>query len=62
MANRGTNGESNICKRKDDHWEGRYTADRTLETSKAIWNILGKTQAEASEKPKHYQAERIPAS
>lgn len=53
MAKRRANGEGSIRKRKDDRWEGRYTAGRDSETGKAIYkNVLGKTQAEVKEKLK----------
>ena len=53
MAKRRANGEGNIRKRKDGHWEGRYTAGRNPATGKAIYkNVLGKTQAEVKEKLK----------
>ncbi len=51
MAKRRANGEGNIRKRKDDRWEGRYTAGRAPETGKAIYkNVLAKTQKECKEK------------
>ena len=44
------NGESNIRKRKDGQWEGRYTAGYDAKTGKRIIrNVLGKTQAEVKE-------------
>ena len=44
---------SNIRKRKDGRWEGRYTAGHDPETGKAIYkNVLGRTQAEAKAKLK----------
>ena len=53
MPKRRANGEGNIRKRKDGRWEGRYTVGHDPETGKAIIkNVLGKTQAEAKEKPK----------
>ena len=53
MAKRRANGEGNLRKRKDERWEGRYTADRNPETGKAIYrNVLGHTQAEARAKLK----------
>ena len=51
MAKKKANGEGNIHKRKDGHWEGRYTAGYDPETGKQIIkNVLGKTQAEVKEK------------
>ena len=53
MAKRSANGESNIRKRKDGCWEGRYTAGRDSETGRTIYrNVLGKTQAEVKAKLK----------
>jgi len=51
MAKRRANGEGSIRKRKDDRWEGRYTAGCDAVTGKTIYkNVLGKTQAEVKEK------------
>lgn len=51
MAKKRANGEGNIHKRKDGHWEGRYTAGYDEKTGKRlIKNVLGKTQAEVKEK------------
>ena len=45
--------KSNIRKRKDGRWEGRYTAGYDLETGKRlIRNLLGKTQTEVKKKLK----------
>ena len=53
MANKRANGEGNIRKRSDGHWEGRYTAGYDSKTGKRIIkNVLGKTQAEAKGKLK----------
>ena len=53
MAKKRANGEGNIRKRKDGHWEGRYTAGYNAKTGKRIIkNVLGKTQAEVKEKLK----------
>ena len=53
MAKKRANGEGNIRKRKDDRWEGRYTAGHDPETGKAICkNDLGKTRAEIKAKLK----------
>mgnify|MGYP001070797861 CR=1 FL=1 len=50
-AKKRANGEGNIRKRKDGHWEGRYTAGHDPETGKAIYkNVLVKTQKECKEK------------
>lgn len=58
MAKKRANGEGNIRKRKDDRWEGRYTAGYDSETGKRInKNVLGKTQAEVKEKLKAAMAE-----
>lgn len=58
MAKRRANGEGNIRKRKDDRWEGRYTAGTDPVTGKAIVkNVLGKTQTEVKEKLKKAIAE-----
>lgn len=51
VAKKRANGEGNIRKRKDDRWEGRYTAGHDPETGKAIYkNVLAKTQKECKEK------------
>ena len=51
MAKKRANGESNIRKRSDGRWEGRYTAGYNAETGKRIIkNVLGKTQAECKAK------------
>ncbi len=53
MAKRRANGEGNIRKRSDEHWEGRYTAGYDLDAGKRIIkNVLGRTQAEVKEKLK----------
>ncbi len=53
MAKKRANGESNIRKRSDGRWEGRYTAGYHSETGKRIIkNVLGKTQAECKAKLK----------
>ena len=53
MAKRRASGEGNIRKRKDERWEGRYTAGYDPQTGKRITkNVLGKTQAEVREKLK----------
>ena len=53
MAKKRANGEGSIRKRKDDRWEGRYTAGHDPETGRAIYkNVLGRTQAEVKEKLK----------
>ena len=53
MAKRRANGEGNIRKRKDNRWEGRYTAGRDPGTGKPIYkDVLGKTQAEVKKKLK----------
>ena len=53
MEKRRANGEGNIRKRKDGHWEGRYTARYDPVTGKQVFkNVLGKTQAEVKEKLK----------
>jgi len=53
VAKRRANGEGNIRKRKDGHWEGRYTAGYDLNTGKRIVkNVLGKTQAKVKGKLK----------
>ena len=53
MTKKRANGEGNIRKRKDDRWEGRYTAGHDPETGKAICkNDLGKTRAEIKAKLK----------
>ena len=49
MAKKRANGEGNIRKRKDDRWEGRYTAEYDAKTGK---RIIGRTQAEVKEKLK----------
>ena len=47
MAKKRANGEGNIRKRKDDRWEGRYTAGYDAKTGRRIIrNVLGRTQAE----------------
>lgn len=44
---------SNIRKRKDGSWEGRYTAGHDLETGKTVYkNVLGKIQTEVKKKLK----------
>ena len=51
MPKKRANGEGNIRKRKDRHWEGRYTAGHDPETGKSIYkNVLAKTQKECKEK------------
>ena len=51
MAKKRANGEGNIRKRKDERWEGRYTAGYDEKTGKRIIkSVLGKTQAEVKEK------------
>ena len=53
MAKKRANGEGNIRKRKDDRWEGRYTAGYDAKTGRRIIrNVLGRTQAEVKEKLK----------
>ena len=53
MAKKRANGEGNIRKRKDDRWEGRYTAGYDAKTGRRIIrNVLGRTQAEVNEKLK----------
>ena len=53
MPKKRANGEGSLRKRKDGHWEGRYTAGYDPETGKRIIkNVLGKTQAEVKEKLK----------
>ena len=53
MAKNRANGEGNIRKRKDGHWEGRYTTGYESKTGKRIIkNVLGKTQGEVKEKLK----------
>ena len=53
MAKKRANGEGNIRKRKDGHWEGRFTAGHDPVTGKQIIkNVLGKTQTEVKEKLK----------
>ena len=47
MAKKRANGEGNIRKRKDGHWEGRYTTRYDSKTGK---RIIGRTQAEVKEK------------
>ena len=49
MAKKRANGEGNIRKRKDGHWEGRYTTGYESKTGK---RIIGRTQAEVKEKLK----------
>ena len=49
MAKNRANGEGNIRKRKDGHWEGRYTTGYESKTGK---RIIGRTQAEVREKLK----------
>ena len=49
MAKKRANGEGNIRKRKDGHWEGRYTTRYDSKTGK---RIIGRTQAEVKEKLK----------
>ena len=50
MAKRRANGEGNIRKRKDGHWEGRYTAGYDQDGKRIIKNVLGRTQAEVKSK------------
>ena len=46
-------GNYNIRKRKDGSWEGQYTAGHDLEAGKTLYkNVLGKTQAEVTQKLK----------
>ena len=52
MSKRRANGESNIRKRKDGRWEGRYTAGYDDSGKRIIKNVLGKTQAEVKAKLK----------
>ena len=49
MPKKRANGEGNIRKRKDGHWEGRYTTRYDSKTGK---RIIGRTQAEVKEKLK----------
>ena len=44
------NGEGNIRKRKDGHWEGRYTAGYDANGKAITKNVLGRTQAEVKDK------------
>ena len=47
MAKKRANGEGNIRKRKDGHWEGRYTTEHAPGTDKAIYrDVLGRIQEE----------------
>ncbi|MDR3729905.1 MAG: hypothetical protein Q3X94_09010 [Oscillospiraceae bacterium] len=58
MAKKRANGEGSIRKRSDGRWEGRYTAGYDPKTGKRInKNVLGRTQAKVSEKPKAAMAE-----
>ena len=53
MPKKRANGEGSIRKRKDGHWEGRYTAGHDPATGKQIFkSVLDKTQAEVKEKLK----------
>ena len=53
MAKKRANGEGNIRKCKDGRWEARYTAGHDPKTGKRIIKyVLGKTQAEVSDKLK----------
>ena len=58
MPKKRANGEGSIRKRKDDRWEGRYTAGNDPATGKPIHkSVLAKTQSEAKEKLKQAIAE-----
>ena len=58
MPKKRANGEGSLRKRKDGHWEGRYTAGCDPATGKPIHkSVLAKTQSEAKEKLKQAIAE-----
>ena len=47
MTKKRANGEGSIRKRKDGHWEGRYTAGYDAKTGKRIIkNVLSNTHGE----------------
>lgn len=51
MPKKRANGEGSLRKRKDDRWEGRYTAGYDPATGKPIHkSVLAKTQAEAKDR------------
>ena len=51
MPKKRANGEGSLRKRKDGHWEGRYTAGCDPATGKPIHkSVLAKTQAKKPRK------------
>ena len=46
MAKKRANGEGNIRKRKDGHWEGRYTTRYDSKTGK---RLIGRTQGRGAQ-------------